>query len=281
MGLICKRSKWNKYNEKLAENIYQLLEEGKFPTAQEALVGLQLIYKEKWDYCDWDNPKMWDHKVLGNWGTARPDNDCVLTDANIKIDSCSNTLKLWSKHEPNGIDGLGYKGKEVETRFFSGAQIRSKFTISPEGRYSALIRIDAPALGVWESFWFLHDADVDGKYREIDFERFAEAEQKNLAATFTTHNKVDKKLMYHRRIENFLTTNELLVEFEFVPQHKMVKAFLNGVLAFCTDIRDLMKNYNVLFSVYVKKWDLPTQTVIDSLPSQFTIYSFKKYEKRR
>ena len=280
MSLICKRSKWNKYNEKLAENIYQLLEEGKFPTAQEALDDLKNIYKEKFDYGRWTDPELWKPVVPNNWGSARPDNDCVLTRDNIKISPCGGTLRLWAKREPSGISGFGYDGEKVDTRFFSGVQMRSRFTVPPSGRYSTLMRIDAPALGVWEGFWLLHD-DKGKIYREIDFERFAEAEQKNLAATFTTHNKYDKKLMYHRRIENFLTTNELLVEFEFVPQHKMIKGFLNGVLAFCTDIRDLMTNYTVLFSVYVKKWDLPTQTVIDSLPSQFTIYSFKKYEKRR
>ena len=179
---------WNITNKDLGENF--LDEHNSVEQAElEILHGHKII----------TTPSL-EHQLLPvyntEYGSARPDNDCILQANN--IEHKDNKLIIHTKKER--AIGKGYKG-EVITREFTSGMVKSAepYEIKEGMRIMAKIRMPINAVGAFTAFWFL--TDRLGCYREIDVYERTCKEMCDNTLLFTTHtgksSTIDRK-MYNR-----------------------------------------------------------------------------------
>ena len=222
---------WRGVNRRITKHM-----PGDFPTIYDGI----LEREKKWacvDMFSFTTPlgelDDWDIKDNGNWGSARPDNICVLQKKNIEI--VDDNLVICTKKEV--VTGLGWKINNVppkpQLRQYTSGMITSNFELVSEGRYSTIVTL-SKNVGGFPAWWFLVPfKEWEKKYSEVDvFERMSHYLDKPTFLTFSTHKGYPRELFNHQA--NIPCDLTFMIDVIFHRKKRIVETLINGITVFRT-----------------------------------------------
>ena len=213
-----------------------------------------------------------------NWGSARPDNDCVFTANNVEQFDDITIIHTRKQDAP----GMDYNGKSIHRAYTSGMIISKESVLIKDGtRISAIVRMPINAVGAFTAFWFLYDKS--DSYYEVDvFERPCKIITDD-TLLFTTHKGDTSSInrqMYNRTQK--VRCQGIFKLYDTCFNDGWVTISINNVPIFKTKhAYPVDKNMKIIFNDAVRLWPgVNINEINNCLPRTMEIKDIKVMQKR-